>query len=341
MAECGVCWEIFEGGGAKCPKLLPCNHTVCVSCLKELEMVKRNGRIKCPFCRKRHKIPRAQIEDFPTNQLFLTKVPWKTNRIYTLPSSGGARQIDTSIEICELHENPVVTIRYNVIEGKEQRFCETCLNENSGVTSGRESENQTGQNVSRQHFENSFIDNDTTNGKMERENNFSKLRPTWQPTRYDMVENTEQVESVRQYCNSVDTNRNKNSHIIRIFKHLVFALCFPVIIGVGLFIVLVTIPIGVIICPFCTTYFFFRCRGCHLYDDTFHCISNLISRIFDRFAYLITRLFCWDVEDYDSRIYQTCQIVAQGVSLIVIGWYLAGLIITAVAFFIGSLVWYA
>ena len=341
MTECGVCWEIYEGGGAKCPKLLPCYHTVCVSCLKELEMVKRNGRIKCPFCRKRHKIPKTQIEDFPTNHLFLKKVSWKTNRIYTLPSSGETHQIDNGIGICELHRKPSFTIRYNVIEGTQQRFCETCLNQYSNITSERESANHTGQNVSHQHFENLFIVNDATNAEMGRENNFSELRPTWRPTRNDMVENTEQVQSARQYCNSVDRNRNKNSHITRFFKNLVFALCFPVIISVGLFIVLVIIPIGVILCPFCTIYFFFRCRCCHLYDDTYHCISNLISRIFDRFAYVITRMFCWDVEDYDSRIYQTCQIVAQGVSLTVIGWYLAGLIITAVALFIGSLVWYA
>ena len=337
MAECGVCWEIFKGGGAICPKLLPCNHTVCVSCLKELEMVKRNGRIKCPFCRKRHKIPKTQIEDFQTNQLFMKKVPWKTNRIYTLPSSGGeVNRINNDIGICELHGKPSLTIRYNVIEGTQQRLCETCLSQDSNIT-----ENHPGQNVSRQHFENLFIDNGTANGEMGRENNFSELRPTWQPTRSDTVENTEHVRSPRPYCNSVDLNRNKNSHITRFFKNLVFTLCFPVIISAGLFIVLVTIPIGIIICPFCTIYFFFRCRCCHLYDDTFLCISNLISRIFARFAYLITRLFCWDVEDYDSRIYQTCQIVAQGVSLIVIGWYLAGLIITAVALFIGSLVWFA
>ena len=73
MAECGVCWDIFEERGAKCPKLLPCNHTVCVSCLKELELIDSNGKIRCPFCRKLHKIPREQIEKLKTNQLELKK----------------------------------------------------------------------------------------------------------------------------------------------------------------------------------------------------------------------------------------------------------------------------
>ena len=206
----------------KCPKLLPCNHTVCVSCIKELEMVERHGGIKCPFCRKRHKIPRAQIENFPTNQLFLKRVSWKTNRIYTLPSSGETHQIDNGIGICELHGKPSFTIRYNVIEGTQQRLCETCLNQDSNITSECESANHTGQNVSHQHFENLFIDNDATNPEMGRENNFSELRPTWRPTRNDMVENTEQVRSPRPYCKSVHPNRNKNTHIKRIFKNLVF-----------------------------------------------------------------------------------------------------------------------
>ena len=83
---------------------------------------------------------------------------------------------------------PSFTTRYNVIEGTQQRFCETCLNQDSNITSECESANHTGQNVSHQHFENLFIDNGTTNGEMGRENNFSKLRPTWQPTRNDMVD---------------------------------------------------------------------------------------------------------------------------------------------------------
>ena len=57
MAECGVCWEIYEAGGAKCPKLLPCNHTLCVSCLKELEMIHSNGKIQMSLLSKTSQNP--------------------------------------------------------------------------------------------------------------------------------------------------------------------------------------------------------------------------------------------------------------------------------------------
>ena len=83
MAECGVCWEIFEKKGRKCPKLLPCIHTLCFSCLTILET---NGEIQCPYCRTIHQIPSEHIESLPTNYRLLTHK--RKKKIYTLPSSG-------------------------------------------------------------------------------------------------------------------------------------------------------------------------------------------------------------------------------------------------------------
>ena len=335
MAKCGVCWEIYDEG-AECLRLLPCKNIICVSCLKELR--KEIGRIKCPFCRKRHKIPGTQMENLPTNQQALKNTTLQTNKIYTLPSSAEAPRID--IGICEIHGTSSFSVIYGVIEGTEQKFCETCLNQISNITSQHQLENQTEPNRNCQHFKNRQEYNSTRSIAMGRENESNgemlisyeeELEPchSWQATNSCLVENIEHP------------NRTTKTQTIRIFKRLVFILCSPIIISVGLLVALVTIPICVTLCPFCTIYFFFRCRCCHLYDETYHCILNIISRIFDRYAYLITRLFCCDVEDYDSRINQTCQIVALGVSLIVIGLYLAGLISGLVAFFLGSLVLWA
>ncbi|XP_046640762.1 uncharacterized protein LOC124326142 isoform X2 [Daphnia pulicaria] len=48
FVTCGVClWEYDEE--IRRPKFLPCSHTVCLECLKE---IRRADSITCPFCRK-------------------------------------------------------------------------------------------------------------------------------------------------------------------------------------------------------------------------------------------------------------------------------------------------
>ena len=239
MAECGVCWEIYEAGGSKCPKLLSCYHTVCVSCLKELEMIDNNGKIRCPFCRKLHKIPREQIEKLPTNQLELTKVTWKKNKmIYTLPYSGKIPRIDSGTGICQLHDKPLFAITYNALEGAEQRFCETCWNQYSGIT-----ENYTRQSVCFRQFQSPFNNNCTRSGEVRRENNVSGqlinyedpelvLRPSWPTNGNPGVEHVEQMRNPPR----LSSNRSSNAQFPLILKIVVVFLCFPIIITVGLFI---------------------------------------------------------------------------------------------------------
>ena len=64
--ECSVCMENFQRDGHKCPKLLPCTHTLCLQCLQQLS----NGRprIQCPECRIRHDVPNRNVMNFPTNR---------------------------------------------------------------------------------------------------------------------------------------------------------------------------------------------------------------------------------------------------------------------------------
>ena len=107
VTECGVCFELFEDEGTtKCPKLLPCSHTFCVSCLTQLE---ENGAIKCPNCRAVHLIPNGVIENFPTDQI--ETIPRSnTNKIYILSSSVESTQTgDNGPAICEKHGRPLIT----------------------------------------------------------------------------------------------------------------------------------------------------------------------------------------------------------------------------------------
>ena len=60
---CSVCWDTF-----KFPKLLPCKHTFCLSCLHEfLEGLQDKSNLVCPLCREPCYVPEKGFSDFPTN----------------------------------------------------------------------------------------------------------------------------------------------------------------------------------------------------------------------------------------------------------------------------------
>ena len=67
--ECCVCMEQFHLDGDKCPKLLPCTHTLCLQCLQHLS----NGRLRvqCPECCAFHEIPKGNAKRFQTNRYML------------------------------------------------------------------------------------------------------------------------------------------------------------------------------------------------------------------------------------------------------------------------------
>ncbi|GFO37898.1 RING finger protein nhl-1-like [Plakobranchus ocellatus] len=62
LLQCAVCLETF-----KQPKLLPCQHTLCLSpCLEGLVEV-RTRSVRCPECRADHFVPRGGPANFPNN----------------------------------------------------------------------------------------------------------------------------------------------------------------------------------------------------------------------------------------------------------------------------------
>ena len=65
MAKCGICHQLYEKEGDKCPKLLLCGHTFCLSCLRKEA---KGEYIKCHICRKLLQIPRGPVKNIPTNQ---------------------------------------------------------------------------------------------------------------------------------------------------------------------------------------------------------------------------------------------------------------------------------
>ena len=70
---CSICLEEFTHDGDRCPKLLPCSHTLCVSCLEQIRRANpcNLSPIQCPECRQGHKMPPAGPKGLPINRYVL------------------------------------------------------------------------------------------------------------------------------------------------------------------------------------------------------------------------------------------------------------------------------
>ena len=297
MAECGVCWEIFEKKGRKCPKLLPCIHTLCFSCLTILET---NGEIQCPYCQTIHQIPSEHIESLPTNYRLLTHK--RKKKIYTLPSSGVQPQIESGIGICELHGKPAISITYNTTDSKQRRFCETCLNLDSTIVPEQSSERQ---------YELSNIA--TVNDGTDRGNNWSGELANYalRNGSGEIILLPSSVPTTRQ------PNRNCAVHNVeqplKILRWLLFILSSPIFIGGCILIAMVTVPMGVIIGYGFVIRNFASCLCCDSsIDDYNKFVGQFVNCPFDRYACFIITLFGCIGEENDSRIVSNvCRGVAQ------------------------------
>ncbi len=65
---CTTCFEPFELEGDRRPKLLPCGHTLCLHCLKNLKA--EGDKITWVECEKEHVVPEGGVSCFPTNTYF-------------------------------------------------------------------------------------------------------------------------------------------------------------------------------------------------------------------------------------------------------------------------------
>ena len=68
--SCQVCFEDFEKDGKRVPRILPCSHTLCESCIKQLI---QNSSLECPYCRKTHEADNSE-KSFPQNRYLLIQI---------------------------------------------------------------------------------------------------------------------------------------------------------------------------------------------------------------------------------------------------------------------------
>ncbi|CAC5372809.1 unnamed protein product [Mytilus coruscus] len=70
---CSVCYDTF-----KFPKMLPCKHSFCISCLHEfLGGLQDQSNLICPLCREPCYVPEKGFTDFPTNYFVPVEKPPK------------------------------------------------------------------------------------------------------------------------------------------------------------------------------------------------------------------------------------------------------------------------
>ena len=76
LLSCQICFEDFEEDGDHIPRLLPCTHTLCHTCIGQLI---QGNRIECPECREKHKAKKEQ-KSFPQNKYILTQIKRKSSQ---------------------------------------------------------------------------------------------------------------------------------------------------------------------------------------------------------------------------------------------------------------------
>ena len=110
--SCQVCHEKFKENGDHVPRLLPCTHTMCSSCIRQ----KIQGAwVECSECEEKHEAKQEE-ESFPQNKYILSQIKTK---------SWKKQPIAHEFQKCEEHGN---TLNIFCKEpGCNKPICRSCL----------------------------------------------------------------------------------------------------------------------------------------------------------------------------------------------------------------------
>lgn len=78
QTQCPVCMDSITS-----PRILPCQHTFCISCLQTL--VDDRNTVSCPLCRNTYNVPNGDVNEFPVNLLMGAMIDRAANRTPTNP----------------------------------------------------------------------------------------------------------------------------------------------------------------------------------------------------------------------------------------------------------------
>ena len=114
ILACQICLEDFKETGDHVPRILPCSHTLCEKCLKQLV---RENHLECPECREKHRVVN-EVKTFPQNKYILAYIRRKE-----------AENIKSEQELntvtCEKHGKEMTLYCKN--PDCSTTICQTCL----------------------------------------------------------------------------------------------------------------------------------------------------------------------------------------------------------------------
>ena len=117
ILNCPVCFEDYGiNDDNVIPRLLPCTHTLCGKCTRELIQKKS---LQCPECRKRHPAEHG-MRSFPQNKYILSTVRRKASSTEHKPYS-----TEQKLEKCPIHGRELGL--YCAETSCQNEICSLCL----------------------------------------------------------------------------------------------------------------------------------------------------------------------------------------------------------------------
>ena len=98
ILSCQVCFEEFEEDGDHVPRILPCSHTLCHTCVERLI---HENKIECPECHEKHET-KKEGKTFPQNKYILVNI----KRRPTLKEENLVSPQLPEVDVCEKHNRP-------------------------------------------------------------------------------------------------------------------------------------------------------------------------------------------------------------------------------------------
>ena len=123
---CAVCLEVYTS-----PYALPCLHSYCKGCLRQLLGKKSPGHISCPECRKLHQIQNGDISSLQPNFLLVNLIDqYKVNRSKKAAKVKTPRSVspeeDLPPPLCLTPTRPKPNLVCSVHNQVVKVYCRTC-----------------------------------------------------------------------------------------------------------------------------------------------------------------------------------------------------------------------
>ena len=110
ITNCPICFELYQENSEHVPRILPCHHTLCESCVTNA--IKENS-IQCPECRVSYQVDNG-VRTFPQNKYILGLITAKA----------GEAKMSRPEKPCEEHSNKELSVYCNDCQ---KAICLKCL----------------------------------------------------------------------------------------------------------------------------------------------------------------------------------------------------------------------